>query len=120
MDKFRIQLVVWEKKAPQFNEERYNFYEAMTKIVDFYKAYIERKRPTKQEIVKEANRLSTLFDVQLYIDTELEELEEADALAKDIKAFFATPMKTYWDVAYKGQELMELKERAELFEYWYC
>lgn len=103
-----------------YDEARYNFYTAMNKVVDFYKGYKEMKRPSKQEIVKEANRLSSLFDTQLYIDTELEEQEEADALAKDIEKFFETPMKTYWDVAYKGQELMELRDRAELFDYLYC
>ena len=103
-----------------YDDVRYNFYTAMAKVVDFYKGYTEKKRPSKQEIVKEANQFSDLFDVQTYIEQELDMLDEADALAEEIKKFFGTPMKTVWDVAYKGQELMEISKKIELFEYWYC
>lgn len=103
-----------------YDEVRYNFYTAMTKVVDFYKSYLEAKKPTKEEIRKDAIDFSPIFDVELYIDNELEFWEEAKALAKEIKDFFATPIRTIRDLVEKGQVLMELKDRVESFEYFYC
>lgn len=99
---------------------RYNFYTAMAKVVNFYKDYLEAKKPTKEEIRKEAIAFSPIFDVEVYVDTELEWWEEVDSLTKDIKDFFATPIRTISDLVNKGQILMELNERIELFEYWNC
>lgn len=103
-----------------YDEVRYNFYTAMTKVVDFYKGYLEAKKPTKEEIRKDAIDYSPIFDVEFYVDSELEWWEEVDSLAKDIKNFFATPIRTIGDLIDKGQVLMELYERVDLFEYWYC
>lgn len=108
------------KNKGQHDEVRYNFYSAMSKIVDFYKGYLETKRPTKEEIVTEANRLKPIFDIDLFIDSEEEMQIDADNLAKDIKQLFDTPIKTLGDIISKGKDIMDIKERIERFEYWYC
>ena len=90
----------------EFDEVRYNFYTAMEKIVSFYKGYMEKKIERLNE--------DSLDDYgsDMYAD--------ADKLALDIKNLFDEPINTIGDLIYKGKEIMELKDRIELFEYWYC
>ena len=92
-------------KEKEFDDVRYNFYTAMEKIREFYEGYLEwEERPEVDVLDEEA------FD--MYAD--------ADKLALDIKNLFDEPINTIGDLIYKGREIMELKERIELFEYWYC
>lgn len=107
------------KNKEMYDEVRYNFYSAMNKIVDFYKGYIETKK-TKEAIIAEANELKPIFDVDLFVDSEEEMQIDADNLARDIRRLFDEPITTVGDLIYKGKEIMELKDRIELFEYWYC
>ena len=107
------------KNKVHYDEVRYNFYSAMNKIVDFYKGYIETKK-TKKAIIAEANRLKPIFDIDLFVDSEEEMQIDADNLARDIRQLFDTPIKTLGDLISKGKEIMDIKERIELFEYWYC
>lgn len=107
------------KNKEMYDEVRYNFYSAMDKIVDFYKGYIETKK-TKKAIVAEANELKPIFDIDLFVDSEEEMQEEANNIARDIRQLFDTPIKTLGDLISKGKEIMDIKERIEMFEYWYC
>lgn len=100
-------------------EARYNFYTAMEKLVSFYKGYMETKK-TREEIVAEANELRHLFDFDLFVDSEEERQLDADAIAGDIKNLFETPIKSIGDLIDKGYTIMELKNRIEQYEYWYC
>ena len=85
-------------KEKEFDETKYNFYYAMEKIREFYEGYLEWEGPTDDE--------------EMYA--------EADKLALDIKNLFDEPINTIGDLVYKGKEIMELKDRIELFEFWYC
>ena len=96
----------------------YTFFYSLEKVMSFYEGYLEAKKPTDEEIKKEAESWGTLFDIDLYIDTEKEWWEEVEALAKECKEFFAMQVKTVWDLVNKGQILMELKDKIECFEFW--
>lgn len=87
-----------------FDETKYNFYYAMEKIREFYEGYLEWEGPTEDDLDE--------YDADMY--------EAADKLALDIKNLFDEPINTIGDLIYKGKEIMELKDRIELFEYWYC
>ena len=91
-------------KEKEFDDVRYNFYTAMEKIREFYEEYLEWEGPTEDD-------LDEYSDV-MYAD--------AHKLALDIKNLFDEPINTIGDLIYKGREIMELKDRIELFEYWYC
>jgi len=91
-------------KQHEFDETKYNFYYAMEKIRKFYEGYLEWEGPTEDDLDDYAS--------DMYAD--------ADKLALDIKNLFDEPINTIGDLIYKGREIMELKERIELFEYWYC
>lgn len=92
-------------KQNEFDETKYNFYYAMEKIREFYEDYLEwEERPVIDVLDEEA------FDMY----------KDADKLALDIKNLFDEPINTIGDLIYKGKEIMELKDRIELFEYWYC
>lgn len=91
-------------KQNEFDETRYNFYYAMEKIREFYEGYLEWEGPTEDDLDD--------YGSDMYAD--------ADKLALDIKNLFDEPINTIGDLIYKGKEIMELKERIELFEYWYC
>lgn len=93
-------------KEKRFDEARYNFYTAMEKIVSFYKGYMEKK-------IENLNEERT---DDYYIDMHV----EAHIIMEDIDRLFETPIKTIGDLIYKGHEIMELKDKIELFEYWYC
>lgn len=88
----------------EFDETKYSFYYAMEKIRDFYEGYLEWEGPTEDDL--------DAYGSDIY--------EEADKLALDIKNLFDEPINTVGDLIYKGKEIMELKDRIELFEYWYC
>lgn len=90
----------------EFDEVRYNFYTAMEKIVSFYKGYMEKK-------IESLNK-DSLDDY--YIDMHV----EAHIIMEDIDRLFETPIKTIGDLIDKGHVIMELKDKIELFEYWYC
>ena len=91
-------------KQNEFDEVRYNFYTAMEKIKGFYEGYLEWEGPTEDDLDE--------YGADMY--------ESADKLALDIKNLFDEPINTIGDLIYKGKEIMELKDRIELFEYWYC
>ena len=91
-------------KEKEFDDVRYNFYTAMEKIREFYEGYLEWEGPTEDD--------PDDYDSDMYAD--------ADKLALDIKNLFDEPINTVGDLIYKGREIMELKDRIELFEYWYC
>lgn len=88
----------------EFDETKYNFYYAMEKIREFYEGYLEWEGPTEDDLDE--------YGADMY--------ESADKLALDIKNLFDEPINTIGDLIYKGKEIMELKDRIELFEYWYC
>lgn len=87
----------------EFDETKYCFYYAMEKIRDFYEGYLEWEGPTEDDLDE--------YGSDIY--------EEADKLALDIKNLFDEPINTIGDLIYKGKEIMELKDRIEIFEYWY-
>lgn len=91
-------------KEKEFDDVRYNFYTAMEKIREFYEGYLEWEGPTEDDLDD--------YGSDMYAD--------ADKLALDIKNLFDEPINTIGDLIYKGREIMELKDRIELFEYWYC
>lgn len=91
-------------KEKEFDETKHNFYYAMEKIREFYEGYLEWEGPTEDDLDEE--------NVEMYA--------YADKLALDIKNLFDEPINTIGDLIYKGKEIMELKDRIELFEYWYC
>ena len=91
-------------KEKEFDDVRYNFYTAMEKIREFYEGYLEWEGPTEDDLDD--------YGSDMYAD--------ADKLALDIKNLFDEPINTIGDLIYKGKEIMELKDRIELFEYWYC
>lgn len=91
-------------KEKEFDDVRYNFYYAMEKIREFYEGYLEWEGPTEDDLDD--------YGYDMYAD--------ADKLALDIKNLFDEPINTIGDLIYKGKEIMELKDKIELFEYWYC
>lgn len=88
----------------RFDETKVNFYYAMVKIRIFYEDYLEWEEIPEVDVLDEES-----FDMY----------EEADKLALDIKNLFDEPINTIGDLIYKGKEIMELKDRIEIFEYWY-
>ena len=88
----------------EFDETKYNFYYAMEKIREFYEGYLEWEGPSEDDLDEHG--------ADMY--------ESADKLALDIKNLFDEPINTIGDLIYKGKEIMELKDRIEIFEFWYC
>lgn len=88
----------------EFDETKYNFYYAMEKIREFYEGYLEWEGSSEDDLDE--------YGADMY--------ESADKLALDIKNLFDEPINTIGDLIYKGKEIMELKDRIEIFEFWYC
>jgi hypothetical protein len=96
-------------KEKRFDEARYNFYTAMEKIVSFYKGYMEKK--LNKSLFYGGDGLD-----DYYIDMHV----GAHIIMEDIDRLFATPIRTIEDLIDKGHKIMELKDRIEDFEYYYC
>ena len=101
------------------NELRNNFYGAMGKIVKFYEKHNSIKILTKKQIIKEAYLWRGLFDMELYVATEMDYYKDIKRILKDINYLFNTPIKTVADIVDKGQIIMEINESIKGFEFMY-